>query len=94
MRASVVASWRSGRAVRAFARAGSALICGAAADIVHEILYQSMLTTSAVAGVAFALASVAVRLVRGGSMRRRARRGCRAAPRRASASVGACRPMA
>ncbi len=89
----IVASARHGRTLRALASAGSALICGAAADIVHEILFQSMVTTSAVAGVAFALANLAVRLVRGGSLRRRARRDC-AAPRRASANVGACRPMA
>ena len=92
--ASIAASMRHGRAIRALASAGSSLICGAAADIVHEIVFQSMLTTSAVAGVAFALANLAVRLVRGGSLRRRARRGCGAAPRRASASVGACGPMA
>ena len=91
--AAVAASARHARALRALASAGSALICGATADIVHEILFQSMVTTSAVAGVAFALANLVVRLVRDGSLRRRARRGCEA-PRRASASVGACRPMA
>ena len=83
-----------GRAVRALARAGSALICGAAADIVHEIIFQTLLTTSAVAGVALALANLAIRRARGGSRRRCAHGPADAAPRRASANVGACTPMA
>ena len=84
----------TGRALRALARAGSALICGAAADIVHEILFQTMLTTSAVAGVALALANLAVRRARSGSQRRQATCPGDAAHRRASANVGACSPMA
>ena len=83
-----------GRVLRALARAGSALICGAAADIVHEIIFQTLLTTSAVAGVALALANLAVRRARRGERRRRAHCPGDATQRRASASVGACSPMA
>ena len=84
----------AGRALQTLARAGSALICGAAADIVHEIIFQTLLTTSAVAGVALALANLAVRRARGGARRQRAACPGDAAQRRASASVGACSPMA
>jgi hypothetical protein len=51
---------------RAFARAGAALCHGAAADIVRDMLFQSMLATGAAAAVACALAGLVARLVRAG----------------------------
>lgn len=57
---------RAGGAARTLARAASGLVCGAVADIVHEMLMQSMLATDVASMLTGALTSLAGRLIRSG----------------------------
>ena len=57
-------SARAGDAARTLARAASGLVCGAVADIVHEMLMQSMLATDVASMLSGALTSLVARLLK------------------------------
>ena len=55
---------RAGHAARTLARAASGLVCGAVADIVHEMLMQSMLATDVASMLTGTLTSLVARLLK------------------------------
>ena len=55
---------RTGDAARTLARAAFGLVCGAVADIVHEMLMQSLLATDVASMLTGALTSLVARLLK------------------------------